>query len=271
MVTRAMPHRRVERPRSAVARPANLYESVYETLRRAIARGIVPAGRQLVVSRLALEMDVSRTPVRDALSRLEALGLVRRHGRSYAVVGLTPGDIDEMAIVRCALEGTAAALAAERIKLREIQRLRTLARELDDAGMRSDVESYRRLHGTFHAQVVACSRNVYLQRSLGALMNFIDLAWEATSPSRERLNRARQQHREIVRALAGRDPEKARRVVGDHVMIGMGLISRALRQQSVKSDLRYVMAEVGAMNGVQQSGSRTPGNVTRQQDRGASW
>ena len=223
----------------------NLYESVYETLRRAIVRGIVPTGQRLIVTTLAVEMGVSRTPVRDALSRLETMGLVRRTGRSYAVAGLSPADVEDIMVVRSALEGMAAALAAPRITDVEIDQLRELAQALDDAGLRGDTDKYRSLHRAFHAQVTACSRNVYLQRTLASLMDFIDLVWEATSPNRERFTRAREQHGEIVRALAHRDPARARRALVDHVKSSMGLIRIALeRKQSTTPDLRQVLAEV---------------------------
>lgn len=244
-MTRSVPPRGASTAARGVSRQGNLYESVYETLRRAIVRGIVPTGQRLVVSALALEMGVSRTPVRDALSRLETMGLVRRNGRSYGVVGLSPGDVDDIMVVRSVLEGTAAALAAARITQIEIEQLRALARDLDGAGLRGDTDKYRALHRTFHAQVTACSQNVYLQRTLASLMDFIDLVWEATSPTRERFTRAQEQHKEIVHALASRDPEKTRRVVVNHVKSGMGLIRQALeRNQSAKPDLRQVMAEV---------------------------
>jgi DNA-binding GntR family transcriptional regulator len=248
--------RRTRQLKAAIARPTtsqdrrgrlqgNLYESVYETLRRAIVRGIVPTGQRLVVSSLALEMGVSRTPVRDALSRLETMGLVRRTGRSYGVVGLTATDVDDLTVVRSALEGMAAALAAARITEAEIERLRQLAGALDDASLRGATDKYRSLHRAFHAHVTACSRNVYLQRTLASLMDFIDLVWEATSPNRERLTRAQEQHKDIVRALARRDSARARRVLVDHVNSGMGLIREALEQkQSTTPDLRQVMAEV---------------------------
>lgn len=225
----------------------NLYESVFQTLKQAVVRGIVPSGQRLVVSGLARQLGVSRTPVRDALSRLEALGLVRREGGSYAVTGLAPSDVDQIAVARVAIEGTAAALAAARVTGEEIELLRQLARDLDGAVFDDDVDRYRRLHREFHEKVVVFSHNVYLQRTLQSLKDFIEPVWEATAPSRERLNKAREQHGEIVGAIERRDPEATQRVVAHHIRSGMGLIKRALEEESTKLDLRRVLAEVHSL------------------------
>ena len=142
------------------------YEVVHRALREAIIRGILPIGKTLVTVSLAQEMGVSRTPVRDALSRLEALGLVRRDGRSYAVIGLTPEDVDQIAFVRRLLESTAAELAATRISGSEIAFLQSLATGMYQAVEGGDPGTYRSLHRSFHAQIVSCARNVYLARTL---------------------------------------------------------------------------------------------------------
>lgn len=218
------------------------YEVVHRALREAIIRGILPIGKTLVTVSLAQEMGVSRTPVRDALSRLEALGLVRRDGRSYAVIGLTPEDVDQIAFVRRLLESTAAELAATRISGSEIAFLQSLATGMYQAVEGGDPGTYRSLHRSFHAQIVSCARNVYLARTLDSIMDFVDLVWEATIPTQQQHVLGEAQHRQIIDALRAHDARAASQAVAGHIEKGMRLIKLALeRKQAGRTDLRGVM------------------------------
>src|SRR5690349_16302137 len=91
------------------------YEAVYERLRRAVVSGQTPAGSRLNEAELAQQLEVSRTPVRDALRRLEAEGLaVRGPGGGLVVTESGPDDLGDVGLLRIEFDGLAARLAAER-------------------------------------------------------------------------------------------------------------------------------------------------------------
>ena len=219
------------------------YELAYEALRRAIIRGIFPIGSRLVASTLARDLGFSRTPVRDALSRLATLGLVRRAGKTYAVVGLTSKDVDNIAAVRAVLEGAAAGLAAKEVTPADLKVLKGLLGEMDRAVEHEDSNVYRTYHRRFHFRIVASTGNPYFERSLEPLMDLVDLAWEASSPDMPRYELAQEQHREIVRALTRRDSKAARLSMIIHINTGMRKVSEALEGRSEGLSLREIVEE----------------------------
>ncbi len=125
-------------------------EAVYQVLRHGIVHGDLAPGERLRSDALANELRVSRTPVREALRKLEAEGLVAQSGSGLVVRAFSEQDLTELFYVREALEGMAARLAAENATPSEIAEIRELLDDMETVRQRGDLGALRRLTGEFH-------------------------------------------------------------------------------------------------------------------------
>src|SRR5262249_41724470 len=147
-------------------------DGVYEVLRQCIVEGDFAPGQRLLSDALATELKVSRTPVREALRKLEAEGLVEASGRAGLTVrAISEEDLSELFYVREALEGMAARLAAENASEAATLDLHALLDEMAEALAHSDLKLIRALTGEFHMAVCRASRNKRLMHSLKILLD----------------------------------------------------------------------------------------------------
>ena len=159
----------------SIRRPANLSQHVYDAVTKSIATGGLEPGVRLVVERVAQELGVSPTPVREALGRLINEGLVMETGTGrFMVMPLTPAYVSDTFLVRGALEGLAAELAAARVS---DARISELAVDLDeaDAALRLGVtDPYSRFDDSLHRSIFEAGGNAVLLRELGPLQIHVD-------------------------------------------------------------------------------------------------
>jgi DNA-binding GntR family transcriptional regulator len=185
-------------------------------LREAIATGRLKPGARVLESELATLLDMSRTPVREAIATLEAEGLVSIDGAGGRVVTkLDYQSVMELYTVRAVLESTAAGLAARNASEMEIVALRDMLeieeQIRDDAGRR--VEHNRR----FHEAIYYCSHNRYLLKMLQYIQTGMLLLGDATRIGDGRLTAALHEHTAIVEAIAAHDPAAAEAAVREHI------------------------------------------------------
>jgi DNA-binding GntR family transcriptional regulator len=210
--------------RSAAIQTDQLSNRTYETLRDRILQGDLSSGQRLAVRELAESLGVSVTPVRDAVNRLAADGLVEVSPRRGTVVAsFTPRDVRELYDLRVMLEPAAAEVAALRLSEEELGDLRQLATRLhpfDDIASPDAASFLRegRIHHEFHRAIVRGARN----RRLDALFEEIQAnlgVMRAMVYPRLFLRREQQRrvHIEIVEALEGRDPALARARLAAHL------------------------------------------------------
>lgn len=141
----------------------HLGDAVYETLYRSIIRLEIPAEASLSETALAKELDVSRTPVRDALLRLQEEGLlVRGKGASFIATPLKKEECRHLMEVRLAIEGQAAFWAAERISPEQESRLKTLQAQYEAACTAWDTDAMVENDHAFHQLIVDAAGNPYL-------------------------------------------------------------------------------------------------------------
>jgi len=182
-------------------------KDAYELILQAIDRGTYRPGARLVESELAERFGVSRTPIREALQRLETQGLLTRDGRSLIVASLDHGQMAQLYAVRAELEGLAARLAAQHAADEEIRVLQQMV--ADDHALLNDPDALSLANRRFHKQIHLASHNTYLVQQLDlvhrsmALMATTSLAAEGRSPA------ALEEHAAIVAAIAARDGEAA--------------------------------------------------------------
>ena len=190
--------------------------TAYQRLREAIATGKLKPGSRILESELAALLDMSRTPIREAIAALEADGLVSIDGaRGRVVTKLDYQSTMELYAVREVLESTAASLAARNASDMEIVALRDMLelekQILDDAGKLADHN--RR----FHEAIYYCSHNRYIVKMLQYIQTGMLLLGQITRTGDERLETVLLEHHAIVDAIAARDPAAAEAAIRKHV------------------------------------------------------
>ena len=195
-----------------------LREVVCETLRDAVRRGVLQPGERLMEIQLAEELGVSRTPVREAIRKLEMEGyVIMMPRRGTYVADLSIRDVNEVFEIRTSLESLASGLAAERITEDELEKLQRLLVEIGAHIKNGDMESIVRTDTEFHDLLYQASRN---KRLVGIISHRREqlTRFRTTSMSYPgRLKATLEEHRNIVEAIAQGD-EKAARKAAEHHM-----------------------------------------------------
>jgi DNA-binding GntR family transcriptional regulator len=198
-----------------------------------IMSGEIPVGARLRQERLAAEYSVSRTPVREALRKLQATGTVLLRPNQGAVVrGPTVRDIREAYVVRAELEALAAELAASWITSPDLERLRTAERAFRAAAERGDVtgagEDWSQANDLFHEAVLAGAGNRRLTEMVADLHRTFPrgLTWKALMDDARQLDANAREHRAILAAIESRDAAAARDRMRRHVLHAGELIAR---------------------------------------------
>ncbi|HEX5958010.1 MAG TPA: GntR family transcriptional regulator [Hyphomicrobiaceae bacterium] len=203
-------------PRPTASR-AGLADHSYEVLRQAILDGILASGMPLREAELAERIGVSRTPVRDALRRLEVQGLVARTPSGGMVVAeLSSGLIEEAFELRKLLEGYAARLAAQAITSEDAAALEGIIADAERAIGRGDWEHLITLNDRFHQRIEELAGNRVLHRTMQPLREQTP-AFRAFALGPEQQQRGFvAEHREILQALVAHDAARAEALAIQH-------------------------------------------------------
>jgi DNA-binding GntR family transcriptional regulator len=207
-------------------------DAVYEVLRRSILDGELPPGHRLRSDVLANELKVSRTPVREALRKLETEGLVDASRSGLVVRQSSEEDLVEIFYLREALEGMAARLAAENATRAEIDELHALFEDMEAVAARGDIALVRKLTGEFHLLVCRASHNKRLIQSLQGLLDHVRQAQSSTLYMPGRPADALKEHRALLRAIEKRDPDLAETLARQHRRKTLDLRRKLLREQA---------------------------------------
>jgi len=193
-------------------------ELVYITLRQDILNNTYRPGQRLSEEAIAQELNVSRTPVREALKRLHAEGFVEITPHRGAVVRDPSGEeLAELCTVREVLEGLAARLAARSISLIEVYSLERLLAEMEAAMAEGRLADLDALNFQFHETIWIASRNRYLAHQLRQLRQFVHRLQESTLTVQGRKEEAYREHKALFEACAAGDPDEAERLAREHV------------------------------------------------------
>ena len=191
---------------------------VRETLREAILDGHLAPGTWLREEEIARELGVSRTPVREALQQLTAIELIEFKPHQGAVVArLTSDDILAIYVVREALEGISARLAAARATAEDCQALRDILTQMEERAAVNDSEALADLNLTFHARMRQISTNRYLDRFLTQVEQAVRRFGRTTYKYTNRAPASIAEHRAIVDAIADHDAERAEALAVHHM------------------------------------------------------
>lgn len=190
-------------------------KDAYQLILEAIDHGDYKPGDRLVESDLAEKFGVSRTPIREALQRLETQSLLARDGRSLIVASLDHNQLAELYVVRAELEGLAARLAARHATPEEV----TVLREMLDAdrALIDDPQALSRANRRFHKQIHLASHNRYLVQQLDLVHRSMALLASTSLAAEGRGEVALAEHDAIVTAIEKGDGNKAFEALRAHI------------------------------------------------------
>lgn len=190
-------------------------KDAYGLILESIDAGVYRPGDRLVESELADRFGVSRTPVREALQRLETQGMLSRDGRSLIVASLDHTQLAELYVVRGELEGLAARLAARHAAPEEVRVLRDM---LDaDQALVDDPAALARANRRFHKQIHLASHNRFLVRQLDLVHRSMALLASTSLAAEGRGRGALAEHAAIVAAIEAGDGDAADRALREHI------------------------------------------------------
>lgn len=193
-------------------------ELLFDHLRHLIITGNLETGQKLIEEDLAERFKVSRTPVREAIRKLEIEGLVRYQSRRGVVVtGFTHEDIDEIYATREVLEGLAARLAAQHGTDEEIVELGRLLEQINEAASARKFERAAQIHTRFNGVLYSMGRNRRLFGILSQYAQYFEHGKMVSLTRRGRAEEIRAEHAAMLEAIVGRDPEAAERAARLHV------------------------------------------------------
>ncbi len=190
-------------------------KDAYALILEAIDSHVYKPGDRLVESELAERFGVSRTPIREALQRLETQSLLTRDGRSLIVASLDHSQLSELYVVRGELEGLAARLAARHATPEEIKVLRDMMEE--DRALIGDPAALSRANKRFHKQIHLASHNRFLVQQLDLVHRSMALLATTSIAAEGRGDETLKEHEAIVSAIENGDGEAAYKALRDHI------------------------------------------------------
>ena len=195
-----------------------LRDVVFNTLRRAILRGELKPGERLMEIQLANKLGVSRTPIREAIRKLELEGLVLMIPRKGAEVAeITEKNLRDVLEVRCALEELAVQLACDRIERNRIRELHAAAAHFRDILDSDDITQVAAADEAFHDVIFKATGNERLIQLLNNLREQMYRYRIEYLKKKECYPQLLKEHATIMKAIEEHDKEKATRITGQHI------------------------------------------------------
>jgi len=187
----------------------------YDLVLGAIDEGTYQPGDRLVESELADRFGVSRTPIREALQRLETQGLLTRDGRSLIVASLDHNQLSDLYVVRTELEGLAARLAAKHATEEEVRVLQEMVEE--DYLLMDSPTDMSKANRRFHKQIHLASHNGFLVQQLDLVHRSMALMATTSLAVQGRPEDAMAEHKRIVDAISSGDGDEAYAALTEHI------------------------------------------------------
>ena len=195
--------------------PRHGQKDAYALILEAIDSGVYRPGDQPTETQLAERLGGRRTPVREALQRLETQSMLSRVGRSLIVSSLDHNALAELYAVRTELEGLAARLAAQHATAEEISVLHDMVE--DDRALLGDPAALSRANRRFHKQIHLASHNRFLVQQLDLVHRHMALLATTSLAAEGRGERALAEHEAIVGAISARDGQRAYEALKAHI------------------------------------------------------
>ena len=196
----------------------SLADQIYQTIEKKIIQGEYVRGDVLTENEIADKLGVSRTPVREALNRLEHDSMVEETGKGVRIIGISPEDIMTMYNARLVLEGMCIRETAENITAEELSKLKDIVEYAEyclEKGQ--NAAKIRDCDDQFHELVYTASKNRVLANILIPLHKKVSKYRRINLTDPVRAEKSCKEHRQIYEALAKQDADKAEKVAVAHV------------------------------------------------------
>ncbi len=205
---------------------------IFERVREDILNGKYSNGDKIVEAKLAEELGVSRTPVREALKQLELDGLVESlPNRGVIVKGITDQDIVDIYTIRLATEAIAARWAVERMDDSELEQLKEIYDLMEFYTFKEDVEKTFELNTKFHETMYRATKSRYLEHVLKDFQLFIKSTRNESLKSEGRIDRALEEHKRILDAFMRRDADSAVDALVNHIINSRNNVSSLIEKK----------------------------------------
>ncbi len=212
-----------------------LHEQVARKLRAMLVEGRVAAGSKLNERELSERLQVSRTPLREAIKQLAAEGLVAlKPHRGAVAIELDEPEVQHSFELMAALEGLSGELAAQRISEAELQAIRALHFEMMAAFTRRDLSAYYRLNAQIHAAINAAAKNPVLARTYAQTNARLQALRFRSNQDERKWKRAVREHSQMIDALAARDAVALRELLITHLNHKRDVVLEMMRAGTLK-------------------------------------
>ena len=194
-------------------------EQVYQTVLNLIIEGDISAGEFIPISSLSEALNVSNTPIREALSKLKNDGIIIKIPyKGYKVREFDKGSIKEIYECRAIIEGYACKLTAEKVGNDTIINLIDLQHKGESLLARGDLENYRIYNENLHKMIINKSQNNQLIKMFNNIDKIVRVLASATINISGRPQKAIKEHKNIIDAIKNRNSNKARKIMEDHIL-----------------------------------------------------
>jgi DNA-binding GntR family transcriptional regulator len=212
-----------------------LREQVYKKLKASILNQTLPQNKRLVEEKLAEELGTSRTPVREAIQKLEKEGLIHKLSKGgYAVSAVTDEDIEEIFGIRGILEGYAAYLATTRVTDEDIKFLEEIVDRAEQCLKRGDVDECVRLNTEFHDRLYRIAKSAKLYGIINDLRDYIYRYRIIILRYEGMVEVSIKDHREMIVLMKSKRAGKVERLVRKHITRGKTIVKKKIKQEVLK-------------------------------------
>ncbi|MCH1772182.1 MULTISPECIES: GntR family transcriptional regulator [Metallosphaera] len=196
----------------------SLSETAYDEILKRILRGDYAQGQLLTEDKLCKDLNMSRTPVREALKMLESEGIVKKMNRSYAVIYITSEEVEKLYEVRIPLESAASRLAAVRAKQEDIAEMEEILNKVKEETYKENPDPSRlaELNGQFHDRVAMATENPFMYSYLREIRLKLRVVRITLFTSFDRRVEELREHQGILDAIKARDAERAYEMMISH-------------------------------------------------------
>lgn len=199
----------------AVLKSISLADQVFDKLETDIISGVYPRGEVLTELKLVEQLNVSRTPIREALRRLEQERLIRDSGKGSVVLGITLEDLEDIMDIRLRCEGLAAFYAAKNRTEADAKRLRQLCELQDFYFEKGDFDHLREIDDEFHESIYEISGRTVLMDTLRPLHRKTQRYRRNSLASRRQ--KSIDEHKAICEAICDGNAELSDRLISRHI------------------------------------------------------
>ncbi|MBE6981352.1 MAG: GntR family transcriptional regulator [Ruminococcaceae bacterium] len=196
----------------------SLADQVFERLENDIITGVYPRGEIITELKLVEQLGVSRTPIREALRRLEQERLIRESGKGSVVLGITVEDLVDIMNIRERIEGLAAYYATQNLTPEGLEELTQISELQDFYFAKKDIEHLRQMDDRFHDTIYELSQRTIIRDTLLPLhrktMRYRKISIEEPS----RLQHSIEEHKAIFNAISSGDADLASQLITQHII-----------------------------------------------------